>query len=889
NMTVTHNPILYAGVTSFDVTANEGALICLTVNGEIIGTGEATGTPVSISIPAQQPPDDVVVTITLQNYYRYSAVVEVIPPSGPYVVYNAVEINDDAGNGNGIMETSEAILASLSLENVGVEDATNVSATIQTADPYVTVTDDNEDYGSVTAGSTVVIDDGFAWDVADNIPDLHQVIFEINVTDGSETWTTFFGVEGHGPELEIGSLTIDDSNGGNGNGRLDAGEDADIIIETSNLGSYHAMGAIGTLSITNPFITVNNSTHDFNVIGSGATDDAVFSISVDGGAPAGTAVSITYEVNAGGYNAQSSFGETIGLILEDWETGDMSQYDWVTGGNANYTVTNTGAYEGTYCAKSGDIGDNQSTYLQLEYDVFSDDYISFFVKVSSESNYDYMRFYIDGNEQDSWSGEVGWQEVEYPVTGGVHTFKWVFDKDYSVSSGSDCGWVDFIVLPAPPMTTAFAGSDDETCEDTPFQTQGNATLYNVVYWQTSGTGTFDNQQIMDPVYIASAADIEAGEVTLSVTAYGPDYNVTDEMILTIHSAAVALAGDDDMACTDMSYELINASAENTTGILWETAGDGTFDDASVINAIYTPGTGDLANGSVTLTLNAYSGAGCDDAMDDIMLSFTDAATAYAGESATICSNDTYTLMDAMAENYESLMWSTDGDGMFDDYTSINPVYTPGTGDIVNGIANLTLMAYGNGNCGEVTSELTLSFEAAAEAFAGEDAGILPGEAYTITDASAMNYSDMMWSTSGDGTFDDATAMNPTYTPGTNDIDAKEVMLSLSAYGNTPCGDMMDDMMLSISTGIGENLAGFNLSIFPNPNSGMFNLELSGDRNEEISVRIYNSLSEVVFEKENIKVESSYIENFNLEVEQGIYYIRIQGEELLINRKVIIKK
>ncbi|MBL7104190.1 MAG: hypothetical protein ISS18_07650, partial [Bacteroidales bacterium] len=68
NLTVTHNPILYAGVTSFDVSANEGALIALTVNGEIIGTAEGTGAPVTITIPGQLPPDQMLVTITLQNY-----------------------------------------------------------------------------------------------------------------------------------------------------------------------------------------------------------------------------------------------------------------------------------------------------------------------------------------------------------------------------------------------------------------------------------------------------------------------------------------------------------------------------------------------------------------------------------------------------------------------------------------------------------------------------------------------------------------------------------------------------------------------------------------------------------------------------------------------------
>ena len=73
--------------------------------------------------------------------------------------------------------------------------------------------------------------------------------------------------------------------------------------------------------------------------------------------------------------------------------------------------------------------------------------ISFWYKVSSEATYDYLRFYIDGIEIAEWEGEEGWAEFSYPVSSGSHTFKWAFEKDYSVSSGSDCGWIDYIEFP----------------------------------------------------------------------------------------------------------------------------------------------------------------------------------------------------------------------------------------------------------------------------------------------------------------------------------------------------------------------------------------------------------------------------------------------------------
>ncbi|MBE9491301.1 MAG: T9SS type A sorting domain-containing protein, partial [Bacteroidetes bacterium] len=888
DLTVMHNPILYTGVTSFDVTANDGAFIALTVNGEIIGTAEATGGPVSITIPAQQPPDEMLVTITMQNYYRYEQIVEIIPPDGPYVVYHSVEINDEAGNGNGIMETSESILASVTLENVGVEDAENVTVTISTDDEYVTITDDTEDYGTIAAGATAVVEDGFAWDVADNIPDYHMVIFEVNATDGTDIWTTSFSVVGHGPNLEVGMMTIDDSQG-NGNGRLDPGETVDIYIETYNTGSYHAIGAIGSLSSSSGYLTLNTSSYDFNVIGSGLMEEAEFNITVAANAPVGTSVSLMYDVTSGGYNVQENFATSIGIIVEDWETGDMSQYDWTTGGNAVWTVSQENPYEGMYCAKSGDISDQQNTWLELEYEVFSDDVISFWYKVSSEASYDYLRFYIDNNEQASWAGEVGWAEAEFDVTAGMHTFKWKYDKDYSVSNGGDCAWIDYILLPSPPMTTAYAGPDETICEGDDYSCEGVATLYNAVNWSTSGTGTFDYSQNLTAIYTPSADDIAGGSVTLSLTAYGPDNTVTDEMLLTINAAAMANAGEDATVCSDASYELINATAENYVSVEWTTSGDGTFDDNYIINPLYTPGTEDIEAGTVTLTFTVNANEPCAEAMDDMMLTIEQGATAFAGTNTEACSNVAIALSEATAENYASVEWSTTGDGTFNDITLINPEYTPGAEDASNGEVTLTLTAMGIGSCGEVTSDIVLTVMASPMAFAGEDNQINYDQTYTAEDASAENYNSVTWTTSGDGTFDDANSVNPTYTPGTNDIEAAEVVLTMTAT-NDDCGDVSDDMTLAISPmGVYENLAGFDIAIFPNPNTGQFSIELNGNSNEIVNISLYNSLGDVVYKAENVRINKSYSETLNLDVEQGVYYLRIEGKELLLNKKIIIQK
>ena len=79
--------------------------------------------------------------------------------------------------------------------------------------------------------------------------------------------------------------------------------------------------------------------------------------------------------------------------------------------------------------------------------------ISFWWKVSSENGYDYLTFYIDNVEQAKISGSVSWQNELFNLGTGVHTVAWIYEKDVSVSRGSDAGWVDQVGLVAGTSRT----------------------------------------------------------------------------------------------------------------------------------------------------------------------------------------------------------------------------------------------------------------------------------------------------------------------------------------------------------------------------------------------------------------------------------------------------
>lgn len=74
--------------------------------------------------------------------------------------------------------------------------------------------------------------------------------------------------------------------------------------------------------------------------------------------------------------------------------------------------------------------------------------MSFDWRVSSESNYDKLKFRVNNTDNTNISGDRDWTTVTYTAqTTGSYTFEWVYSKDSSVNSGSDCGWVDNISIP----------------------------------------------------------------------------------------------------------------------------------------------------------------------------------------------------------------------------------------------------------------------------------------------------------------------------------------------------------------------------------------------------------------------------------------------------------
>jgi len=76
----------------------------------------------------------------------------------------------------------------------------------------------------------------------------------------------------------------------------------------------------------------------------------------------------------------------------------------------------------------------------------------------------------------------------------------------------------------------------------------------------------------------------------------------------------------------------------------------------------------------------------------MILTIQGLSTANAGADDAICENNTYTLS-GTATNQQSILWTTSGDGTFDDANLLAATYIPGVVDISSETVNLTITSY----------------------------------------------------------------------------------------------------------------------------------------------------------------------------------------------------
>ena len=451
---VNHANELLVGLTSTDVTvtdANGNGLMnfrCALFHGEdMIGLGYTDETG-NVTIEFPEPinfVDEISLVVTGCDAWHQSLPIHSIPGDCAYVIYDNYEISGGAQPDYG-----QSIQLDMQLKNVGTVTANNVTATLSTDCNYLTLTDATETVATLGGGETLNLEQAFAMDIANDVPNHTKADFVLTCTDGTDTWESKFSLYLQAPEFALIGTVIEDE-GGDGN--VDPGETVTVHFTAQNTGLAAAFGTVFSITCNIPEISYEQNVFNVGNLAAGEEFTVDFTFTLSDEAQLGVAYELPLAIVSGAYRTDDVLSFSVGNIIEDWESGDFSNFDWINDPSKPWTIVTDNSYEGTYCAKSGNIGNNASTSLSIILDVPNGGEVSFFRKVSSEANFDMFYFYIDGNEQGNWSGEVSWGEEHFPLTSGQHELRWTYSKDVYVNSGNDCAWLDYIVFPATNTIT----------------------------------------------------------------------------------------------------------------------------------------------------------------------------------------------------------------------------------------------------------------------------------------------------------------------------------------------------------------------------------------------------------------------------------------------------
>ena len=404
--------------------------------------------------------------------------VSVIAPSGPFLVvsdYSVTTSDDD------IIEFGEDVTLSVTLENIGIETAANVMGYFTSDDTFIEIENGSASFGSIAPNSTTTVSSACTFSVSTEVPDEHYFQLLANIQSSGETWEETMSLTAYAPLISVGGFSV--TNDDNGNGNLDPGETADLNVTLSNLGGADGDNINALLSCDNPNITINENQDQLGEIEDNSTGVVSYVISASSNIPLGEGVIFDMAVTAdNNYTNTGSFIVTVGLALEDFESGGFTSYPWGFSGyniqwpgvnpiedynivdtlaNAEWGLDSDEYYSGLFSARSAEITHNQASIMHITMDVIEDDEISFYYRVACEYSpsgdffYDGLIFSIDGDivehYQPTGNGQSPWTHVSHPVTSGLHTFSWAYVKDGSDGGtylDEDAAFVDYIIFPA---------------------------------------------------------------------------------------------------------------------------------------------------------------------------------------------------------------------------------------------------------------------------------------------------------------------------------------------------------------------------------------------------------------------------------------------------------
>ena len=319
-MAVTHATTLPTGANAVPVSVTVGGLplagarVCAYQEGQLSVSGytDAGG---GVTLPlAGTALGTLSITVIAHDHFPYLGDIALGFVS-TFAGYEAHDLDDDGaddsmGNGDGTLNSNETIELPVALRNFGNGIAGGVSASLSSADAYVTVTDAIESFGDIGPGEIVWSAEDFDFQVSGAAPDGHVVILDLLASNGFDEWASQIRIP-----VVSSAFSLESSSWDGGGGSLDPGESGNLTVEIRNTGSLLAGEVTAVLSSNSPWVFANALPRNYGGMAVDATAAASFALAVSPDCHEGHEAEFSLTLSFdGGRTAVTEFTLPVGIL-----------------------------------------------------------------------------------------------------------------------------------------------------------------------------------------------------------------------------------------------------------------------------------------------------------------------------------------------------------------------------------------------------------------------------------------------------------------------------------------------------------------------------------------------------------------------------------------------
>lgn len=257
------------------------------------------------------------------------------------------------------------------------------------------------------------------------------------------------------------------------------------------------------------------------------------------------------------------------IFSDGFEDGTLAPF--TTGGDVNWIVDTVNPNTGTFCAQPPDATNNNDiTYMEYVVTIpASGGQVTFSYSTSTETGFDWFRFYVDGAAEVEANGISAYVTVTIPLNPGTHTLRWEYSKDSLFSAGDDTVYVDDISI-TEIGDPAIRIADGTQAVNRVLKTDANG--YGT--WQDAAAGFADDDWIFnsgstntDPIYhvgpilinqstyLSAQSDfyVNNGNIIGTQVGLGSVEFIIDDLNATLFSDNLTPAVDNSLTLGDAIY------------------------------------------------------------------------------------------------------------------------------------------------------------------------------------------------------------------------------------------------------------------------------------------------------------------------------------------------